>query len=991
MPDNRQKIHLEVDDLILKISSSMGREYFYYMVQNMEQAELLVQLRSFQDLYGQKGETKLEEFLKSQGAMLILCSDSNGFIAENPINFYDVEYDYDTGITDLTEFSVIGQAEMLIDKIEYGRTVFTREDRNLIVNHAYQLENMENTKLLIRKLTAALDGPDSQAAYAIRREAQEEIERGRETFQNDRDEQTEIQRVEQEMREHPEIHSLQEAMLRLGNEERYGIYQIRDDTPGREYAFMDLDFIQSHGHMVHQRDYELVYTDRLDPAESLNLLYERFNINRPADFTGHSLSVSDVIVTNRGGKVKAYFVDSIGFRELPEFYKELEESFIDHYYVVEDLEKPGLLAIREFEQLDEAMEQYFSLPNHQMKALGIQNTNPLPGSLDFIQCRNGIDTLIEDYTKVENWDIPEINQFAKTLERTLENHDAEIAYETEERYLYIQISDEGYDYTLYDKEYDEIDGGVYDDWDKPIKEVIEDILSENDISSEKYHVIDCEKFLEELEGREFPLSKEQEIKLYDGVAFKMGYGYFTVQRVTDGYDYIVYDSDYKEIAGGNWEEPDTSIYQAAKHIFKKEMGIDAKLEPVDYRAFVNTTIQKSMERLSEDRITPTSQIGRCEVSLHGKRRTEIEETVLCYAQSILDARGISDEVRLLGARVYGSRSREGLYHPDSDLDVVLSYTGNMREDTFFNALHEDGMKIAGLQLDVNPISVERTGTLEEYMKQAEVYLDVKEAHILATDIDRFAYDLDAYGYGDAVDDPEQNVTRIASALMNGNAQYLKDWLQEIVDEIDHLESVECAKNLINRMEVFENEMADAKLSKEKEVLLPDAKISFYVAECSEFHILGEFHENLTLEEAAAIFQQIPGDRMSGIKSIGFCLEDGSLYDGCSYDLYRGKTVMRDDINEIPHFRESPLVQKAISDMEKIAETIFHVEVKAAESKKEKSPVPDPVKSVEKKMEASQVSIKESVLMALRERQAKIKEQEKAASKQKEPTKNGPEL
>lgn len=56
--------------------------------------------------------------------------------------------------------------------------------------------------------------------------------------------------------------------------------------------------------------------------DTLDGIYERFNIQRPADFTGHSLSVSDVVVLNDGSTVKAYYVDSIGFAELPDFFKE---------------------------------------------------------------------------------------------------------------------------------------------------------------------------------------------------------------------------------------------------------------------------------------------------------------------------------------------------------------------------------------------------------------------------------------------------------------------------------------------------------------------------------------------------------------------------------------------------------------------------------------------------------------------------------------------
>ena len=85
--------------------------------------------------------------------------------------------------------------------------------------------------------------------------------------------------------------------------------------------------------------------------------------------------------------------------------------------------------------------------------------------------------------------------------------------------------------------------------------------------------------------------------------------------------------------------------------------------------------------------------------------------MLCYAQAQLDEMGLEHDVKLLGAWVYWSRTREGLYYDGSDVDVVLSYTGNIREEFFFNALHEDGMGIAGLTLDINPVSAERTCSL----------------------------------------------------------------------------------------------------------------------------------------------------------------------------------------------------------------------------------------------------------------------------------------
>ena len=92
-------------------------------------------------------------------------------------------------------------------------------------------------------------------------------------------------------------------------------------------------------------------------------------------------------------------------------------------------------------------------------------------------------------------------------------------------------------------------------------------------------------------------------------------------------------------------------------------------------------------------------------------------------------------------------------------------------------------------------------------------------------------------------------------------------------------------------------------------------ISFYVAECSEFPVLGECHQGLTLKEAFQVYDSIPDDRMHGIKSIGFDLKDGSEYEGM-FDLVQGKTVLKDTINAIPYFRNSTHVQNAIREAEK---------------------------------------------------------------------------
>ena len=113
--------------------------------------------------------------------------------------------------------------------------------------------------------------------------------------------------------------------------------------------------------------------------------------------------------------------------------EEPEESvesgpFIDHYYVVEDL-SAAPLSVTEYPDREEALEAYFALPVDTMKAFGVVNTKELPGSLDFIQCRDGKDTLIEDYAKTDDdsWKNPEIEGLVDQLKEKLAERDKPIA------------------------------------------------------------------------------------------------------------------------------------------------------------------------------------------------------------------------------------------------------------------------------------------------------------------------------------------------------------------------------------------------------------------------------------------------------------------------------------------------------------------------------------------------------------------------------------
>ena len=103
----------------------------------------------------------------------------------------------------------------------------------------------------------------------------------------------------------------------------FSIYQVPAGPDGRDFRYRSYEELQAAGLTVDRKNYELVYTAPLDGKTTLENIYRTFNTDdRPADFRGHSLSVSDVVVINRGGKEEAHYCDSIGFTPVPEFMRE---------------------------------------------------------------------------------------------------------------------------------------------------------------------------------------------------------------------------------------------------------------------------------------------------------------------------------------------------------------------------------------------------------------------------------------------------------------------------------------------------------------------------------------------------------------------------------------------------------------------------------------------------------------------------------------------
>ena len=124
-----------------------------------------------------------------------------------------------------------------------------------------------------------------------------------------------------------EIFDEVEAYIAERDVDRYTIYQIDKDSPARDYSFMDLVYARETGIPLAMEFYQDVYHGYLRPGDTLDSLYEKFNRDdRPAAGQMHSLSMSDVIVLHQDGKDKAYYVDRVGFEELPEFFIPVQEQ-----------------------------------------------------------------------------------------------------------------------------------------------------------------------------------------------------------------------------------------------------------------------------------------------------------------------------------------------------------------------------------------------------------------------------------------------------------------------------------------------------------------------------------------------------------------------------------------------------------------------------------------------------------------------------------------
>ena len=363
--------------------------------------------------------------------------------------------------------------------------------------------------------------------------------------------------------------------------------------------------------------------------------------------------------------------------------------------------------------------------------------------------------------------------------------------------------DEGYDYSILNEQYHLLDGGVYDNPDITIQRAMDMVIA--DLKEPRFSSVTEQYYRDEYLQGEVYAGSEAEIV-----------------------DFVELSEKAEEVEQADLE---------AKQAEFRENNPDVV---ADFRA-------------------KTEELFH---SLDGQSADDIEKTVYAYVQSQIDEYGL--DAQIVDVVVSGSRCR-GIEQENSDLDVVVEYTGSTREDDLFNMLHEDSIYIAGIQVDINPITESRTGTLETYLPEVETYLQEKAQQEQINN---------------------QLVTQGRELVQEQNA-------------------------LVSEGKVL------SELEKEPVIEPETVHITFTVAECGEIHSMGEFHEGIeTVEEAMKLYNAIDPSRMQGIPSIGvnMHIEGTEEWEDEQADIVSGKRIDVDFLNYTPELRDTPKVQDALKKL-----------------------------------------------------------------------------
>ena len=851
---NREMEQEHGKESILLVHNEDFSEYNLVSVRGMDSAELISALSTMNE----EDKSNIPSYLESKGAWTTELADEQTEEAEE--YHIDVRYNMDTDeLIDVkermeqpidTNLSVMGQAEQLINQLEAEKNIFTSEERNLIVNYAYKLDDMNKTRELAEKLAyreqyaqqdVALTIIDAKAEIDALPDPMIGLSEMREYGYQWNEMLPLTQEKALELFEHDlpvyllhtdGAESLAESRERI--EEHEGIFGVEKETWNKalkQQTKITLILMDEQ-----EREYTYPY-----PVVAVDI--EEMGGDRTAVFkTSEPISDTDVAEIHN-----AFYGTDLEF----EIEKELGITWVESINYEDGSVITPEMARKE--QLLYASTDKYGIyqlkPNPELDSLRFEGTESLK--------RMGITKDNFDAIKPENYTllyVGELSELQKetqgaTLEAIFEKFNLD--HPEDFRGHSLSVSDivvlhqngQNTAHFVDSFGYTEIPDFLREQ--TPEKEKMQDTSGHNVQKTEPEidgdEIIDLgdetEQVLAEMKKT---LESEQETEL----AFSIADRFISIQEVDGGYDYSIMGADYKEIDGGIYDNPDVTIREALHDILedlksqpdyngaKGNIQREDELIPMDYDGL--------MEKAEEaNRIIPEStpssvvadfkaKTGELFHDISEMNPEEIEETVKCHVQAKIEEYDIN--ATIVDVAVTGSRCR-GLEHEGSDLDVVVELSTAEREDDLFNAFNEDGLHIGEVKVDINPITAQRTGTLESYLPQVEEYLE---------------------------------------------------GVRQVREQ-------------------------------EKE----SAEVTLTVSECGEFHNLGECYENIpTVDEAIAIWKQIPSERMNGIPAIGINIlgRGAEPFEDYEIDVLSGKRIDLGVLDYVPDIKNNPQAMEVITEL-----------------------------------------------------------------------------
>ena len=851
---NREMEQEHGKESILLVHNEDFSEYNLVSVRGMDSAELISALSTMNE----EDKSNISSYLESKGAWTTELADEQTEEAEE--YHIDVRYNMDTDeLIDVkermehpidTNLSVMGQAEQLINQLEAEKNIFTSEERNLIVNYAYKLDDMNKTRELAEKLAyreqyaqqdVALTIIDAKAEIDALPDPMIGLSEMREYGYQWNEMLPLTQEKALELFEHDlpvyllhtdGAESLAESRERI--EEHEGIFGVEKETWNKalkQQTKITLILMDEQ-----EREYTYPY-----PVVAVDI--EEMGGDRTAVFkTSEPISDTDVAEIHN-----AFYGTDLEF----EIEKELGITWVESINYEDGSVITPEMARKE--QLLYASTDKYGIyqlkPNPELDSLRFEGTESLK--------RMGITKDNFDAIKPENYTllyVGELSELQKetqgaTLEAIFEKFNLD--HPEDFRGHSLSVSDivvlhqngQNTAHFVDSFGYTEIPDFLREQ--TPEKEEMQDTSGHNVQKTEPEidgdEIIDLgdetEQVLAEMKKT---LESEQETEL----AFSIADRFISIQEVDGGYDYSIMGADYKEIDGGIYDNPDVTIREALHDILedlksqpdyngaKGNIQREDELIPMDYDGL--------MEKAEEaNRIIPEStpssvvadfkaKTGELFHDISEMNPEEIEETVKCHVQPKIEEYDIN--ATIVDVAVTGSRCR-GLEHEGSDLDVVVELSTAEREDDLFNAFNEDGLHIGEVKVDINPITAQRTGTLESYLPQMEEYLE---------------------------------------------------GVRQVREQ-------------------------------EKE----SAEVTLTVSECGEFHNLGECYENIpTVDEAIAIWKQIPSERMNGIPAIGINIlgRGAEPFEDYEIDVLSGKRIDLGVLDYVPDIKNNPQAMEVITEL-----------------------------------------------------------------------------